>query len=517
VPLAAGKACTQTIGLLCDAFGDAYSLSVLHGAVDHLTRAGLHALSFCGGYPRAPLFHLRDGVVGIPAVIDGLIVLSATLRSPEVELGKLALSVTGPVVSVGDHVPGIANVGVNDEAAVFQSVAHLVKRHECKRIAYIAGPEGSVDGERRLAAYRLALEHFDLQRDATLVARGNFEASSGREAALRLRASAGRFDAIVAANDLMAIGAAEALHSAGVSVPETVKVVGFDGIDESPFACGGLTTVRQPVVEQGAAAADLIRRMLAGEAVELSPTLISAALLIRHTCGCGSNAEKWRAPAAAPAASPVAGEELALLDDAFRETIRKQLATKRLKRELARMAAVLLGARDYEELAGVMTGIVRLFEMPRFLLCTYASDPRLARIVLESRGGRDVTFRPQAEALPVGQLLGIVLSKCERPTSLFVEPLEIADEHFGFFIIEGDLSYGVVQLELRYLLAGALSRIAMMGEIRRIYLAQRQRERFAQDATPARDSTCGSEADDMAPDRASLTSTGQQGSDASKL
>jgi LacI family transcriptional regulator len=492
------KARTQTVGLLCDAFGDPYSLSTLRGAIDALTRAGFHALSFCGGYPRAPMFHPGEGLVRIPEVVDGLIVLSATLRSPEVEFGKLALGVTGPVVSIGDLVPGIANIGVNDEAAVFQSVAHLVKRHECRRIAYIAGPEGSVDGERRLAAYELALQHFDLPRDAALVARGNFEASSGREAAMRLRASAGRFDAIVAANDLMAIGAVEALHSAGISVPETIKVIGFDGIEESPFACGGLTTVRQPVVEQGVAAADLVRRLLAGEAAEPSPTLISAALLIRHTCGCGSNAEKWRIQAAVPASSPVAGEELALLDDAFRETIRKQLATKRMQRELARMAALLLGARDYQELASVMTDIVRLFDMPRFLLCTYASDPRLARIVLESRGSRDVLSRPQAEALPVGQLLRTALSKCECPTSLFIEPLEIADEHFGFLVIEGDLKYGVVQLELRYLLAAALSRIAMMGEIRRIYLAQRQRERSLQDAALASESTGGSEADEGA-------------------
>jgi len=96
------------------------------------------------------------------------------------------------------------------------------------------------------------------------------------------------------------------------------------------------------------------------------------------------------------------------------------------------------------------------------------------------------------------QLLRTALSKCECPTSLFIEPLEIADEHFGFLVIEGDLKYGVVQLELRYLLAAALSRIAMMGEIRRIYLAQRQRERSLQDAALASESTGGSEADEGA-------------------
>jgi DNA-binding LacI/PurR family transcriptional regulator len=476
--------------LLCDAFGDPYSLSILRGATDRLLRAGFHVVSFSGGFPQAPLFAGPGGVPRIPEVVEGLIMLSATLRSPDLELGALAASVAGPVVSVGDHLPGFANVGVNDEAAVFQSVAHLVKRHDCQRIAYIAGPEGSVDGERRLAAYRLALEHFGLQPDPDLLVRGNFEASSGREAAMRLYANgSARFDAIVAANDLMAIGAIEALSAAGIGVPETVKVVGFDGIDESPFACGGLTTVGQPVTEQGAAAADLLMRLLAGESVELSPTLISAALLIRHTCGCGSTGHTWRTQAANSPSAQVPRSELALLDGAFRETIRRQLATKRLQRELARLAGLLLGVRDYRELAGGLTDVVRLFDIRRFVLCTYAADPRLARVLLES-SGRDVVFRPQAEALPLELVLRAVLAKRANPTSLFIEPLEIADEHFGFLIVEGDLSYGVAQLELRYLVAAALSRIAMMGEMRRLYSAGRRIEKAppgARDSEPTRE------------------------------
>jgi DNA-binding LacI/PurR family transcriptional regulator len=229
--------------------GDPYSLSTLRSAIGSLGRAGIQSVAFCGGYPQAPMFHGPDGEVAVPQVADGLIVLSATLRSANVNLDRLVSRMAGPVVSLGDKIMGAANIAVNDEAAVFQSIAHLVKRHACKRIAYIAGPEESVDGERRHSAYRLALAHFGLPCDPELVARGNFEASSGREAVMRLLTN-GSFDALVAANDLMAIGAIEALSAAGVAVPETVKVVGFDGIEEAPFACGGLTTVRQPVASQ---------------------------------------------------------------------------------------------------------------------------------------------------------------------------------------------------------------------------------------------------------------------------
>ncbi|MEP7049084.1 MAG: substrate-binding domain-containing protein [Pseudomonadota bacterium] len=418
------------------------------------------------------MFRGEDGEVTVPQVADGLIVLSSTLRSSDVNLSRLVSRAEGPVLSIGDRIAGAANIGVNDEAAVFQSVAHLVKRHGCRRVAYIAGPEESVDSERRRSAYRIALAHFGLPCDLELVARGNFEASSGREAVMQLLTN-GSFDAIVAANDLMAIGAIEGLSAAGIAVPESVKVVGFDGIEESPFACGGLTTVRQPVIEQGVAAADLMRSLLAGEEVEETPTLISASLLIRHTCGCGSHAERWRAPPSGVAPGVDSYEELALIDDALRETIRKQLAMKRLQRELARVAGRLLGVNDYRELASVLTCVVRLFDVRRFALCTYATEPRLARVVLES-SGRDVLFYPQAEPQPLAQLLQCKLSRHDRLTSLFIEPLELADEHFGFLVIEGDLSFGAVQLELRSLIAAALSRLGMLGEIRRIYSRHRE-------------------------------------------
>src|SRR5450432_3186550 len=149
---------------------------------------------------------------------------------------------------------------------------------------------------------------------------------------------------------------------------------------------------------------------------------------------------------------PAAREELLLLDSAFRETMRRQLATKRVQRELARIAAQLLGVRDQRELADALTDAVRLFDMRRFVLCTYASDPHLARVLLESTG-RDLMVRRHGEAMPVAQILRSMLAKRDLPTSLFVEPLEIADEHLGFFVVEGDMSYGVAQLELRSLIA----------------------------------------------------------------
>jgi len=414
-------------------------MPILQSATQKLNQAGYHAVSFCGGFPKAPIYLSSEGVPAVPPMVDSLILLSATLRSIDVDLQQLAAKNPGLVVSIGVNLPGVPNIGANDEAGVFQAIAHLVKRHECKRIAYIAGPEGSADAGRRLAAYRLALEQFGLAYDPTLVARGDYEAHSGREAVLRLRQHGSRsFDAVVAANDLMAIGAIDGLRAAGLRVPRSVKVVGFDDMDEAEFVSPSLTTVRQPIVEQGAFAAELVLRHLVGETIEATHTLISTPLVVRASCGCGVDDKPPPRPSAPPSEYT---EDHELVEDALRAVIRRQLAGRRVHRELSRMAERVMSSRDYPELASVMTDVMRVLNAERFLLCTYAANQRFARVTLES-SGRDVVFRNQAEAFPVTQLLPNAFLKSGRPTRLFIEPLQVADEHFGYLVLEGNLRTG---------------------------------------------------------------------------
>lgn len=445
---------------------------MLLGAIQKLNLAGCHAISFCGGFPSAPLFSKPAGVPTVPPMLDALIVLSATLRAADFDLEQLARSVSGPVVSVGKELPGFANIAANDEAAVFQTVAHLFKCHGTKKIAYIAGPASSADGERRFSAYRIALDHFGLGFDPALVVRGNYEAHSGREAVIRLRQQApDGLDAIIAANDLMAIGALEGLHAAGIAVPRTVKVVGFDDNEESAFVAGGLTTVRQPIAEQGVAAAELAIRLLAGGPVEQASTLISAPLMIRRTCGCGTTEPRSIIP---PLSAP--GETMtdhALVEEALRDMIRKQLATRRQQRELSRMAEAVICAQDYQGLAAALTHVVRLLKTTRFLFCSYTANQQFARVTLES-SGREVVFHNHAETFPVSQLLPTTFLKGSRPSRLFIEPLQLADEHFGYLVLEGPLNDGI-SLDVRHFLSAALSRISLTRELRRLYASDRKR------------------------------------------
>lgn len=471
----------RAVGILCNALGDPYSASVLQGAAQALIGAGYHALVLGGGFPLAPFYRDEAGNPAIPTLAASVIVLSSTLGSLQPELLQL-LREGRELVSVGVNLEGATNIASNDEAGVFQAVAHLVRRHQCKRVAFIGGPEESVDSGRRFDAYRFALEQHGLEYDPTLVSRGDYEAQSGRDAVLRLwQCKDGHFDALIAANDLMAIGAIEGLRAAGVEVPRSVKVFGFDDLEEAAFISPALSTVRQPLSEQGAAAAELAIRLLRGEAVDPTRTLIPAPLVVRRSCGCGGGDR------VSDSLHPSLGAEgLAHVEEALRGVVRSRLTATRGRRELGLLGKALLKAQDYPQLADALSPVVRLLRPERLLLCTYTPDQRGARVTLESNGN-GVLFHSRSEPFPLFQLLPSALLRNRRPTRFCVEPLELANEHFGYLVLEGDLAEGIAPIELRNMLCAALARITMTRELRRLYSADRKRSARAISDQPGAD------------------------------
>ena len=94
-----------------------------------------------------------------------------------------------------------------------QALEHLISRHGFRRIAFVRGPQKNPEAERRYAIYQAALESFDIPFDPALVCDGTFERSAG-EAAVATLIDERRldFDALVAANDYMALGAIPAFE-----------------------------------------------------------------------------------------------------------------------------------------------------------------------------------------------------------------------------------------------------------------------------------------------------------------
>jgi LacI family transcriptional regulator len=165
-----------------------------------------------------------------------------------------------------------------DNAAGARAVAdHLVSLGR-KRILHIAGPEGNIDAQERAAAFTEALRQRGVE---VQVVAGDFAEESGEAAVDTLLKSGQSFDAIFAANDMMASGALQALNRAGVRVPEDVAVVGFDDVPLARHI--RLTTVRVRIAELGERAIDRLIDILSGEQDAGGQELHRPELVIRST------------------------------------------------------------------------------------------------------------------------------------------------------------------------------------------------------------------------------------------
>ncbi len=191
---------------------------------------------------------------------------------------------------------------LDQDRGLRQAILHLITVHGCRRLAFVRGPAMNDEAERRYALYRTVLAEEGLEVDPALICDGTFEKPAGEAAVARLvddRRVA--FDALVAANDYMALGALEALEARGIDVPGDVAVVGFDDIEDARFSSPPLTTVRQPLYQQGEAALDRVLAQLEGRPVELD-TVHATELVVRRSCGCLTDPAGRAGAAAAPPA-----------------------------------------------------------------------------------------------------------------------------------------------------------------------------------------------------------------------
>lgn len=173
-----------------------------------------------------------------------------------------------PLVVIGRLVPELACVYLDNEKGGFLATRHLLEQGH-RRIAHITGPLAMQDSRARLQGYRRALEAAKLGYDERFVVESDFQEEGGQRATRRLLARGLGISAIFAGNDQMAAGALQVLREAGLRVPDDISLVGYDDVLFSRYLYPGLSTVRQPLIEMGRAAARLALGALEGKEVEV--------------------------------------------------------------------------------------------------------------------------------------------------------------------------------------------------------------------------------------------------------
>ena len=194
-----------------------------------------------------------------------------------------------PVIAIGNKIEGCYYAGIDNESAMYEIIDHLYQKHSCRTFWLMMGPADNVENRIRI---RTCLDY--LQQNTGKDFReylhcDSFESSSGQEGfRLLLERHKKLPDAIICANDRIAIGVAQAAEQFGYRVPEDFLLTGFDNLSESVCMYPTLTTVDQHWVEPGKLCIDILCQLWEGKTKVPARSVIPTTALFRASCGCPS-------------------------------------------------------------------------------------------------------------------------------------------------------------------------------------------------------------------------------------
>lgn len=190
-------------------------------------------------FPEAEIFDI------IPFdMIDVLVIMDENIKCKRISrsLIKQAKNKNVPVVVVDEKYEDIPSV-IFDYAAGFEKVVrHIIEHHGAKKPHFMAGLEGNFFSDERIEIFKKVIAENGIEFKPSMLSYGDFWAGSAREAMKKVLDSGDIPDAVICANDIMAINAADVIKTEGYRIPQDIMVSGFDGYDEVNYFIPKITT-----------------------------------------------------------------------------------------------------------------------------------------------------------------------------------------------------------------------------------------------------------------------------------
>jgi DNA-binding LacI/PurR family transcriptional regulator len=268
---------TLTIGILVPELGDGYHTQVLSGIGDQLMSAGYFYFTAHHRHQARLIDDYTRMLVGRGA--QGIIAIDTHLEH--------AMSI--PVVAVAGHrrIEGVTNIVLDHRRAAELSLTHLHSLGH-RKIAFMRGQSFSSDSDERWKHLAEVAKNLDIEVKPELVVSLDRDMSSpelGYPVVQQLLATGQSFTAVVAFNDISAIGAIRALEDAHLRVPADVSVIGFDDIKAAAYTTPRLTTINQPLDDIGRLATQCLLNRLHNTVAPPDELVVQPTLVVREsTC-----------------------------------------------------------------------------------------------------------------------------------------------------------------------------------------------------------------------------------------
>jgi LacI family transcriptional regulator len=268
---------TNTIGMLVPDLGTGYIGEIMHGVDSEL---GLHQLDLMlFTTHRAAIKEANYVANMVQGMVDGLLLVLP--RNPADFIGSLT-QLDFPFVLI-DH-QGTSSpcpaVGATNWQGAYNATEYLIKLGH-SRIGFITGSMDLGAAVDRLDGYKSALKTHHIDEDPKLIYHGTFFQPEGYAGACELMELAEPPTAIFASNDVMAMGAMDAVRTRGLRIPEDVSIMGFDDIPQAEVVRPALSTVRQPLRDMGAIATQMLIEKLKDPEKEMTRIELPTELIVR--------------------------------------------------------------------------------------------------------------------------------------------------------------------------------------------------------------------------------------------
>lgn len=282
VPHSGGRALatrrSNLIGVILPDIHGEYFSELVRGIDAAAREKGLHLLvSSAHGDAEEVLSLIRE----MRGRIDGLVVMSPFLNTDDL-MGAMPGDLSAVLLnSSGGRL--VDSIAIDNFGGARDATRHLIAGGR-RKIAHIAGPKGNLEAETRRAGYLAAIAEMRGEVQP-LILPGDFTDASGVEAGRTISAGKGDYDAVFAANDMMALGCLAALNERGVSVPGEIALVGFDDIPLARFVNPSLTTVGANIASLGRMALRRVVERIEGDESEFADVTVQTRLEVRRSCG----------------------------------------------------------------------------------------------------------------------------------------------------------------------------------------------------------------------------------------
>jgi LacI family transcriptional regulator len=272
---------SKVLGLIISDIENPFFTSIVRGIEDVAYHHG-YSLVLCNSDEDPEKEKLYIDVMRAEAVA-GVIIASASEAEPHIDD---LLDSNIPVIAIDRRIKDrrVGSVLATNTQGAYAAVNHLLALgHHC--IGYIGLPLTRTTGRERFEGYQLALREKGLMVSRSRVRISDAKQQGGHDATLELLASQPCLTALFAANNLMTLGALEAIRERGLKIPDEISVVGFDDMPWGALLQPPLTAVAQPTYELGQKAAELLLGRLLDAAKPVCNLQLDTVLIVRGSTG----------------------------------------------------------------------------------------------------------------------------------------------------------------------------------------------------------------------------------------